>query len=335
MSDSTISNSDQFNLLKTSASWSKPTEAYKLTLGPCLFNWKVNDWRDFYYNIAENSEVDEVYIGEVVCQKRYPFFEVAMNDVVDRLISCGKRVHFSTFSLILGELEMSICKKLIEQTTQEASGLTKQSSMIEVNDVGLLGLFGDHPYIIGPTINVYNEDTVETLRKQGAQRFCFPYEIDKESLNIMAQNPYIEKEVFAFGRMPLAIAARCYHARIHGTTKDDCRYVCEKDYNGKAITTLTDENFLTVNGTQTMSFTYVNLINELQDLLSMGVNIFRISPHFMDIVGILALFKQVLDKKIDSKEGFIKINALMPLQSKFSNGFYYGEAGRNLKGQGE
>jgi collagenase-like PrtC family protease len=220
---------------------------------------------------------------------------------------------------------MNVCKKLIEKIQGD--------TLIEVNDVGLLGLLKDKPYIVGPTVNVYNEGTVKTLEKQGAKRFCLPYEIDRESLKIIsaAASPNTEKEIFAFGRMPLAIAARCYHARIHHTSKDDCKYVCEKDYNGKTISTLTDENFLTVNGTQTMSYTYANLIIELPELMAMGVNIFRISPHYMDMLKVIALFKDVLDKKIDPKEAFALMQPLLPKGDKFSNGFYHGGEGRNYE----
>ena len=130
--------------------------------------------------------------------------------------------------------------------------------------------------------------------------------------------------------MPLAIAARCYHARIHNTTKDDCRYVCEKDYNGKVIKTTTGEDFLSVNGTQTMSFTYNNLIAEVHTLLSMGINVFRISPHSMDMNTVINLFKAVLDKKIDSEEAIVKMQAIMPDNAKFANGFFYGKAGRDM-----
>ena len=293
---------------------------YKLTLGPCLFNWKVNDWRDFYCKIADESPFDEVYLGEVVCYKRWPFFEVAFNDVVNRLEKAGKKVHFSSFSLILGDLEMRTNKKMIDDATA--------NNLIEVNDVGLLGLFQNKKYIVGPTVNVYNEGAMQTLIEQGAVGFCFPFEIDKESLQILSKISGAEKEVFAFGRMPLAIAARCYHARIHNTSKDDCRYVCEKDYNGKPITTLSNENFLTVNGTQTMSFSYNNLIHDLHDLQEMGVNIFRLSPHYLDMISVANLFKDVLDKKMPSQEAYMKMEALMPADSTFSNGFYHGKEGR-------
>lgn len=296
---------------------------HKLTLGPCLFNWKVNDWRDFYFKIAEESIVDEVYIGEVVCYKRYPFFEVALDDVINRLESCGKKVNLSGFSLILGDLEMNTSKKFIDKAKNNRH-------LIEINDVGLLGLLKDTPHIIGPTINVYNESTMETLVEQGAKRVCFPYEIDNKSLAILSQVKNCEKEIFAFGRMPLAIAARCYHARIHKTQKDDCKYVCEKDYDGKPITTLMDENFLVVNGTQTMSFSYNNLINELDELIKMGINVFRISPHYMDMVSVISIFNKVLLKQIQSVEAISLLKKLMPNDAKFSNGFYYSQEGRNF-----
>ena len=297
---------------------------YKLTLGPCLFNWKVNDWKDFYFKIAEESVIDEVYLGEVVCYKRWPFFEVAFDDVINRLKACGKKVNLSGFSLILGDSEMNTTKKFIEIANNE-------NYLMEVNDIGLLGLLKNKPFIIGPTINVYNESTMETLANQGAVRFCFPYESDKSALEILSKTTTCEKEMFVFGRMPLAIAARCYHARIHKTTKDDCKYVCEKDYNGKPISTLVDENFLTINGTQTMSFSYNNLINELIEMKQMGINVFRISPHFFDMVSIIKLFKEVLDKKISSSEAMSKIKDIMPENTTFSNGFYKGIDGRSYQ----
>lgn len=300
---------------------------YKLTLGPCFFNWTVNDWRDFYYKIAEESDIDEVYLGEVVCYKRYPFFEVAFDAVVDRLRACNKIVHFSTFSLILGDLEWRVCENLADRAKSDGG-------LVEVNDVGLLGKLYGSEYIVGPTVNVYNEATAQTLESQGAKRLCFPYELDRYSIGIIARAIKTEKEVFAFGRIPLAIGARCYHARIHHTTKDDCKYVCEKDYNGKDIFTLDDNKFLTVNGTQTMSSSYVNLINELADLKELGVNIFRISPHHMDMLAVIKIFRQVLDHQMSSKEANALLLDQLPLtkdgnKPDFSNGFYYGIEGRS------
>lgn len=298
------------------------TNNYKITLGPCLFNWKVNDWRDFYFKMADNPNINEVYIGEVVCIKRFPFFEVAFKEVIERLQASGKTVNLSSFSLLLSKLEVNSNKKMLQ---------TFENLPMEANDVGILPLLHNKPHIVGPTINVYNEYTAKTLAEKGAYRICFPYEIEKSALEVISKAiPNTEKEVFAFGRMPLAIAARCYHARIHNTTKEDCRYVCEKDYNAKPIQTTTGEDFLAVNGTQTMSFSFNNLIVEAQQLLDIGVNIFRISPHYMDMNSVINLFKAVLDKKMDGNEALAKMQPLLPSGSKFANGFFYGGAGRDM-----
>jgi len=57
-----------------------------LTLGPILFNWKPERRRDFYFRIADEAPIDCVYIGEVVCSKREPFFV----DDLDAIAEGGK-----------------------------------------------------------------------------------------------------------------------------------------------------------------------------------------------------------------------------------------------------
>ena len=49
-----------------------------LTLGPCLFNWKPETLRDFYFRIADEAPVTIVYLGEIICSKRAPLFEPQM-----------------------------------------------------------------------------------------------------------------------------------------------------------------------------------------------------------------------------------------------------------------
>ncbi|MDP6661297.1 MAG: U32 family peptidase, partial [Alphaproteobacteria bacterium] len=63
-----------------------------LTLGPVLFNWAPERWRDFYFRIADEAPLDTVCVGEVVCSKRAPFFAPYLADVVERLGSADKEV---------------------------------------------------------------------------------------------------------------------------------------------------------------------------------------------------------------------------------------------------
>ena len=50
-------------------------QAAEITLGPVLFNWQPERWRDFYFRIADEAPVATVYLGETVCSKRAPLFE--------------------------------------------------------------------------------------------------------------------------------------------------------------------------------------------------------------------------------------------------------------------
>ena len=79
--------------------------------------------------------------------------------------------------------------------------------------------------------------------------------------------PEIAFEVFAFGRVPLAISARCSHARIKGLTKDNCQFVCGEDPDGLEVETLDGQRFLALNGVQTVSSTCQSLIADVPALM--------------------------------------------------------------------
>src|SRR5690606_18938147 len=113
------------------------------------------------------------------------------------------------------------------------------------------------PHVIGPYINVYNETTLAYLAQRGASAICLPPELPLGSIGaIAAANDEIAVEVFAWGRSPLAISARCYHARVHGLTKDGCQFVCGEDPDGLDVDTLDGQAFLSINGVQTLSRSY-------------------------------------------------------------------------------
>ena len=61
------------------------TKTAKLTLGPLFFHWSPEKRRDFYYRMADEAPIDDVYMGEVVCSKREPFFDPYRDLVIERL----------------------------------------------------------------------------------------------------------------------------------------------------------------------------------------------------------------------------------------------------------
>lgn len=292
----------------------------QLTLGPVLFNWKPDAWRDFYFRIADEAPVDVVAVGEVVCSKRTPFFLGEMPAVVERLASAGKTVLLASLALVTHERE--------RRQMAELAGM--DGVTVEAGDISCLRHLAGRPHAIGPMVNVYNEASAAWLAGRGAERICLPPELPLASIAaIAAALPGVVTETFAFGRVPLAISARCYHARLHKLTKDSCRFVCGEDPDGLPVETLDGEKFLAVNGVQTMSYTCANLIGDIPDLAAAGVRALRLSPQHCDMVAVAAEFRGLLDGRIDAEEASRRLAAQFP-QMPFANGFIHGAPGAEL-----
>jgi collagenase-like PrtC family protease len=202
-------------------------------------------------------------------------------------------------------------------------------SLVEANDSSALFYLRGRPHHVGPFMNAYNEETIAALARYGARNVCVPVEMPAAALRELCgrlQHLMVTIETQVFGRMPLALSARCYHARAHGRSKDSCQFVCENDPDGLSLRTLEDGPFLAVNGVQTLSHDYLNLIAEMPELCAIGVSRFRLSPHSCDMVEVASIFRSVLDRQIDVEEGIARLGALTP-GTPFSNGFYHGKAG--------
>ncbi|PIW26870.1 MAG: U32 family peptidase [Rhodospirillales bacterium CG15_BIG_FIL_POST_REV_8_21_14_020_66_15] len=291
----------------------------QLTLGPVLYHWPAEQLIDFYARIADEAPVDRVVIGEAVCSKRRPFYEVHLPSIAERLARGGKEVVYASLALITLRHERRAERELAR------SGLS-----LEINDLTLLGLIGPQAsFSVGPLVNTYNEGTLAFLAGQGAAHVCLPPELPLSSVEVLAragEQHGVPIEVWAFGRVPLAISARCYHARLAGRTKDSCQFACADDPDGLSVDTLEGEPFLTVNGVQTLSERYTNLVCDLPMLRQAGVTSLRLSPHSGDMVAVARLFRDVADEAIDPDDGLAQLWAQAP-ERRFCNGFLFGDAG--------
>ncbi|MBP2314257.1 ubiquinone anaerobic biosynthesis protein UbiV [Azospirillum soli] len=290
----------------------------RLTLGPVLFNWPADRWRDFYFRMADEAPVDTVVVGEIVCFKRVPFFADAMDDVLTRLTSAGKEVWLASPILVGSERERAAMRDLVRCDILP----------MEANDMGALALLEGRRHAVGPFINSYNEATLAWLAARGAMSVSLPAELPAASVAVLAKAAAdlgLDVEVQVFGRAPLAISARCYHARAHGLHKDGCQFVCGNDADGMPVRTLDGQPFLTVNGTQTMSHGYLGLAAEMGRLMEMGVGRFRLSPQNMDMVAVATAFRAVLDGDRDGAEVAAELSRTAP--APLENGFFHNMAG--------
>ncbi|MDP7545943.1 MAG: U32 family peptidase [Alphaproteobacteria bacterium] len=292
----------------------------KLTLGPILFHWEAARWRDFYFRIADEAPIDTVYLGEVVCAKRRPFILPHLPEVCARLRRAGKQVVLSTLALIMSEQEMDEIRQAIADP----------DATFEANDISTAALLAGRRHVVGPFVNAYNEDTIAYLAARGAFRISLPAELPLAALAALGGSKIaktVDFEVQVFGRLPLAISARCYHARAHDLHKDGCQFVCARDPDGLTIETLDNEPFLAINGTQTLSDTYCSLLAELPALRAAGMNSFRLWPHGCDMVRVAALFHEALGKALAPEAAAERLRGIVgavPL----ANGYLHGQEGR-------
>jgi collagenase-like PrtC family protease len=295
-----------------------------LTMGPLLFHWPAEEMRDFWFRIADEAPVDTAYLGETVCSKRTPFFEPYFGEVAERLKRGGKNVVWSTLSEVMIKRDRNIVAGFCDMEDTE----------IEANDASALFHLSGRPHRIGQAVNVYNEATLAFLASKGATDVCLPVELPAPSIAAIAEEAAKHGtgiEVQVFGRVSLALSARCYHARAHGRTKDNCQFVCENDPDGMDLNTRSNMPFLAINGIQTMSHRFLNLAHEMAALEEMGVTAFRLSPHTRDMVAVAACYRDLLNGEIDAVEATSALDAL-GVQQPMMNGFVHGEPGfRNVQ----
>ena len=287
---------------------------FSLTLGPVLYNWPIERWTDFYNRIADEAPVERVCIGEVVCSKRQPFRDEVILTTVDRLQRGGKEVVYSTLALPTSKRELRSIHDMIE------AGYT-----IEANDIATVHMLAGRPHVIGPFLNIYNEDTLALHRSLGATRICLPPELPLGSIRLIAQGNDLV-EVFAFGRAPLALSARCYHARAHGLTKDACQFICDRDSDGMDVSTIDGKPFLAVNGIQTQGYVVTAATHQIAELREAGVVSLRLSPQSCDMVRVATIFRDLADGLMTQPEATEALGVLK-LPGPLSDGFLRGLPG--------
>ncbi|MBL4660010.1 MAG: U32 family peptidase [Alcanivoracaceae bacterium] len=292
--------------------------AIKLSLGPVLYYWSKQKLLDFYQYIAK-SDIDIVYLGEVVCSKR---LEMKFNDWMElahMLTSHGKEVVLSTMTLIEASSERSRMRRFCEQ----------DEYCVEANDFGAIEILSQRgkSYVTGSSINIYNERSLKILQKQGLKRWNLSVELGKEQLGILQNNrpDGLETEVMVWGRIPLAYSARCFTARSHNLPKDNCQFKCIDDPDGLLMKTRENQEFLCINGIQTQSALTNNLIEQLDVMQNLGVDVVRISPQSQHTLQIIEAFSQVLAKKQPAQFFIAQLTSYAT--TGLCDGYWYGQAG--------
>src|SRR3972149_5450138 len=181
----------------------------KITLGPIPFLWEKERILRFYKEVSA-TPVSTVYLGQVVCSKRSVLGRDTIEAIARMLSDAGKEVVVSTLGLITHRDELHFIESLCSLPLN-----------IEVNNIGVLNLCPDKSRVIcGPHLAIYNAPAAKFLAGLGIRRIVFMPELSQQAIESLSLSvPSVEKEIIAFGNLPLAFSWRCYTARALNLSK--------------------------------------------------------------------------------------------------------------------
>jgi len=289
------------------------TMTLALTVGAVQYHWPRDKLFRFYADLAD-SPARDVVLGEVVCSRRRDLKASDWLALATELTQAGKRVWLGTLALIETEAELRGVRQAVE----------RGDVLIEANDAAAVRLawHAGRPWSIGTHINVYSSEALAEYREMGATRWLAPVELDLRTVQaaLAPHQGHIEAEVMAFGRLPLALSARCFTARHHGLQKDLCGFVCANDPDGLDVKTQEGQVFLAINGIQTQSGTVQCLLHHLPDVAHAGVCGLRLSPCAWDFLEVLRLHDAVLNGCLSPGDAEAVLRGLK-LPGPLSDGF--------------
>jgi collagenase-like PrtC family protease len=294
----------------------------KISLDAVAYYWPRQRVFDFYRAIAA-TPVDIVYLGETVCSRRHELRADDWLEIAAQLAESGKEVIFSTQALIESESDLKAMRRIID-AAGSSGGIG-----VEANDFGAVHLLAERklPFVAGPSLNVFNPETLGVLAELGARRWVMPPEMSGDALRALLPTAPagIATEAMAWGRLPLALSARCFTARHFNLQKDTCEFKCIAFPDGLPLRTREGQPFLVLNGIQTQSAKVYNLLNDLPALRHAGVDVIRICPQAESTETVIAECR----RRIDAADAAWTLVSTWPPTGRGDtcNGFWHGRPG--------
>ncbi|MEJ6007210.1 U32 family peptidase [Paucibacter sp. AS339] len=299
-----------------------------LTVAPLQYWWPRAHMLNFYAELAEGP-ADCVVLGEVCCSRRNEFSLADWLDLGRDLQACGKHIRLATLPLVMSEAELRGVRRIVEQS----------EFSIEAGDTSALQAWSQRapadrrPLVLGPHLNLYSGGALREALREGADisTWVAALELSLDALSLINPPSHepraeqsaerrVETEVFGFGRMPLAFSARCFTARHHRLSKDQCEFRCRDDADGLLLRSIEAQPFLALNGISTQSADLQCLIGQAPAMRAAGVDRLRLSPCSQGFAEVVRQFDAVLNQGQAAHVALQHLRSL-PLPGALVDGF--------------
>ena len=258
---------------------------------------------------------DAVYCGtgELSLRSRSPINEEELAKIINYAHSIGKRVHVTLNTYASDDLYDAMERqiRLLDKLKVDA---------IIAADGGVIQLIHD----IAPNIEIHISTQANTLsahtarfwQKNGASRVILSREMNKEDIKKVIDNipESLETEMFIHGAICWAYSGRCFLSQyMSGRSANcgDCAQSCRWKYNVYIEEANNPGNIMPVeqdgNGTYVMSSKDLCLINEIPEIVKLGVSSCKIEGRLKSeyyLASVVNAYRTAIDDYVKNPESF-------------------------------
>ena len=234
--------------------------------------------------IAFMYGADAVYCGtpKLSLRSRSELEESDLEKTINYAHSIGKRVHVAINIYAWDETYEEIKKQAIELNTLKVDGII-------ISDGGVVDIVREYApnseIHISTQANTVSYHTCKFWHRNGAKRVILGRELNKEQIKEIINNKPedLDIEIFGHGAICFAYSGRCFLSDFlagRSGNLGDCAQSCRWAYNVYVEETNNPGNLMPVEtdekGTYIFSSKDLCLINEIPEIIEMGVNSLKI-----------------------------------------------------------
>lgn len=280
---------------------------------------------------------DAVYCGTgaLSLRSRSPITDEELEKIVNYAHSIGKRVHVTLNTYASDDLYDAMEKqiRMLDQIKVDA---------IIAADGGVIQMIHE----IAPNIDIHISTQANTLsahtakfwKKNGAKRVILSREMNKEDIRNLIKNipDDLETEMFIHGAICWAYSGRCFLSQyMSGRSANcgDCAQSCRWKYNVYIEEVNNPGNIMPVegdeNGTYVMSSKDLCLINDIPQILDLGVSSCKIEGRLKSeyyLASVVNAYRTAIDDYVDDPNNFdssIYMNELNKTKTRDVTDFFF------------